>query len=165
MKGLTMNTVFRHIALAAIALLAAGNASAGAKVTYVQPELFSDVPFSTSDRERVLKDISRHFDKLAANLPAGQQLNVEVTDVDLAGQVYPTRFPGQDIRIMNGGADWPRMAFRYTITQGDQVVKSGDAALSDMSYLQMMTRYGGDDALKYEKHMMDQWFKEKIAIR
>lgn len=160
-----MNTVFRHAALAAMVMLAAGNASAGAKVTFVQPENFTDVPFSTSDRERVLNDLSHHFDKLAATLPAGQQLNVEVTDVDLAGQTWPTRFRGQDIRIVNGGADWPRMSFRYTITQGDQVIKSGTESISDMAYQQFMTRYGHDDALRYEKHMIDQWFKEKIASR
>jgi len=160
-----MNTLIRHAGLAALVMLAAGNASAGAKVTFVQPENFSDVPFSTSDRERVLNDLSHHFDKLAATLPAGQQLNVEVTDVDLAGETWPTRFRGQDIRVMNGGADWPRMSFRYTITQGDQVIKSGTAAISDMAYQQFTTRYGHDDALRYEKHMIDQWFKEKIASR
>jgi hypothetical protein len=160
-----MNTVLLRAALAGLALAAAASASAGsAKVTFVHPEKFSDVPFSTSDRERVLEDLRHHFAKLAATLPANQQLNVEVTDIDLAGQVWPTR-RGQDLRIMKGGADWPRMSLSYTITEGDRVLKSGTASLSDMAYQQSMTRYGSDDALRYEKHMIDQWFKEKIASR
>lgn len=161
-----MNTVFRPAALAALCLLAAGAASAGtANVTFVQPEKFSDVPFSPSEREDVLKDLHRHFDKLAATLPADQQLNVEVTDIDLAGETWPARRGGQDIRIMKGGADWPRMTLHYTITQNGKVIKSGTDSLNDMAYQQHMTRYGGDDALRYEKSMLDQWFRERIAAR
>ena len=159
-----MNTVFRQGALAGLFLLAAGSASAGANVTFVQPEKFSDVP-SSPDRERVLKDLRNHFDKLAATLPAGQQLNVEVTDIDLAGEVRPGRLHGQDIRVMRGGADWPRITLHYSITQDGQVIKSGTDALSDMAYQQSMTRYPGDDALRYEKHMLDQWFHERVAAR
>lgn len=160
-----MNAIFRHAALAGLLLLAAGSAAAGAKVTFVQPEKFTDLPFSTWDREDVLKDLRAHFDKLAAKLPAGQQLNVEVTDVDLAGRTWPSRFSGRDIRILNGGADWPRISLRYTITQDGQVVKSGQEDLADMSYLQHMTRFASDDSLAYEKRMLDRWFRERIAAR
>ena len=161
-----MNTAFRHAALAGLLMLAAGSASAGATVAFVHPETFTDMPFASWERERVMDDLRAHFDKLAAKLPAGQQLKVDVTDVDLAGQTWPTRFGGQDIRIMNGGADWPRIALRYTITAPDaQVVKSGEENLSDMAYQQHMTRYGGDDALRYEKRMLDQWFQNRIAAR
>lgn len=160
-----MNTPFRHTALAALLLAVAAGASAGATVTFVQPDKFSDVPFASWERERVLKDLQLHFDKLATRLPAGQELNVEVTDIDLAGETWPARFRGQDIRVMKGGADWPRISLRYTITQGGQVVKSGQENLADMSYLQNMTRYGGDDTLRYEKRMLDTWFRERVAIK
>jgi len=158
-----MNTLFKHAAAAALALLAASNAWAGAKVTFVHPDQFSDVPFSSSDRDDVLRALEQHIDKLAAKLPAGQQLNVEVTDVDLAGQTWPSRFRGQDIRIMNGRADWPHMTLRYTLTQGDQVVRSGDETISDMTYQMHINRYGRDDPLRYEKRMLDDWFKDKVA--
>lgn len=161
-----MSFRIRHAVLAALVMLAAGSASAGtAKVTFVQPENFADVPFTHWERERVLDELRHHFNKLAARLPADQQLNVEVTDVDLAGQTWPTRFRGQDIRIMNGGADWPHMTLRYTITQGGQVIKSGEEDLSDMAYQQSMSRYRGDDALRYEKRMLDQWFNNRVAVR
>jgi hypothetical protein len=166
MKGTTMNSVFRQGALAALCLLAAAGASAGtANVTFVQPQKFTDVPFSSSERERVLQDLRRHFDKLAAALPANQQLNVEVTDVDLAGETWPARMRGEDIRIMKGGADWPRITLRYSITQNGQVIKRGEDSLSDMAYQQHTTRYGGDDPLRYEKSMLDQWFHERVAAR
>jgi hypothetical protein len=160
-----MNTLFRHAALAATLLVAAASASAGATVTFVQPEKFTDVPFTTWDREHVLKDLQGHFDKLAAKLPAGQQLNVEVTDIDLAGETWPARLHGRDIRIMKGGADWPRISLRYSITEGDKVVKSGQENLADMAYQFNMTRYGDDDALRYEKRMLDNWFRERVAVK
>lgn len=160
-----MQTLIRQSVLAAVLLAAAASASAGATVTFVQPEKFTDVPFTTWEREQVLKDLQAHFDKLAAKLPAGQQLKVEVTDIDLAGETWPNRFQGRDIRIMKGGADWPRISLSYTITEGDQVVKSGQDNLADMAYQFNMTRYGGDDALRYEKRLLDDWFRDRVAVK
>ena len=159
-----MNSMIRQAALAALLALGAGAASAAATVSYAQPERFSDVPFAPWERERVLTGLTEHFNKLAARLPAGQDLNVEVLDVDLAGQTWPTLMSAQDLRIMNGRADWPRMSMRYTITQGGQVVRRGEENLSDMGYMNRINRYYGGDALRYEKQMLDDWFKTRIAV-
>lgn len=152
-------------AAAALLFGAAGSATAAASVKYAQPEHFADVPFATTDRERVLKELSGHFDTLAAKLPPGQELKVEVLDVDLAGQVrydYPSN---PNLRVLRGQADWPQMRFRYTIEQDGKVVKSGEERVSDMSYLQRMNRYTGSDTLRYEKQMLDDWFKQAVAMR
>jgi Protein of unknown function (DUF3016) len=79
------------LVVAALALLAAGAAQAVGRVEvrYVQPERFSDAGFGAVERERTLKVLSQHFDRLAQRLPDGQLLQVEVTDVDLAGEVDP----------------------------------------------------------------------------
>jgi len=159
-----MKFPIRPAAMAGLLALTAGAASAGATVTYVQPERFSDIPFSSADRERVLVDMTGHFNKLAAKLPAGQELKVEVLDIDLAGHVWPTHM-AQDLRILNGRADWPRMQLRYTITERGQVVRSGEEHLSDMSYLHQANRIDRHDGLRYEKKMLDDWFKERIAAR
>lgn len=160
-----MKSLIRQAALASLLVLAAGTACAGATVTFVQPEHFSDVPFSTAERERVLASLSEHFTKLSAQLPAGQDLHVEVLDIDLAGQTWPTRMTAQDLRILTGRADWPHIKLRYNVTQGGQVVRSGEENLSDMSYLDHANRYYGGDSLRYEKKMLDTWFKERIAAR
>jgi hypothetical protein len=88
-------------------------------VTYVKPEDFTDVPRNPIDRERTLKDFSDYFKSLEKKLPAGQSLKIEVLDIDLAGRLYPRR-GGDDIRIMNGGADWPHMHLKYTLEQDGQ---------------------------------------------
>lgn len=158
-----MNPLIKRAALAGMFLLAAGSASAGATVTFAEPEQFTDVPTSFWERERVLKHLTTHFDALAAKLPAGQELSVEVLDLDLAGRTWPGRtLAAHDLRILHGGADWPHIKFRYTITQGGSVLKSGEENLSNMSYLHRMNRYVSSDLLRYEKQMLDDWFKENV---
>jgi hypothetical protein len=143
--------------------LAAGGAAAAVTVTYVHPENFHDLPFPTADREEMLGQISDHFKKLGANLPAGQDLRIEVTDFDPAGRLIPNARSGQDLRILNGRADWPRMDLRYTIEQNGQVVKTGQAQLQDMNYQQTFSQYFDTEPLRYEKQMIDDWFDKTIA--
>ncbi len=157
-----MNTV-RQIAAAAALLLSAASAFAGVTVTYTQPEQFSDVPFAPWERERVLKELTRHFDKMARTLPAGQDLAIQVTDVDLAGYTWPHANGAHDLRVMNGRADWPKMSITYTVTQNGQVLRNGEEHLSSMNYLNNMNRYSRGEELRYEKQMLDAWFKARIV--
>ena len=148
--------------LAAALLAVAGAASADATVNFVKPDEFIDMPRSPQDREQVLKEVARHFDKLAKDLPAGQELKINVTDIDLAGREEPRRWAISDIRIMRGGADWPTMKLSYTLEQGGQVLRSGEETLKNMMYQQRINRYSSGDALRYEKQMVDDWFQTTI---
>ena len=150
----------RKTLLAALLALAAGGAWAQVEVLYSKPEEFSDVPFNVRDREQLLKEISAHFARLAKQLPAGQNLKVEVLDVDLAGRTYPRHFSPDEIRVMRGGADWPTMHLRYTLQQGGALLRSGDEHLSNMAYQDRVNRYSSGDPLRYEKQMMDDWFQK-----
>jgi hypothetical protein len=146
------------------ALLAAmGAASAGVKVDYVKPDEFIDMPRSTHDRDWVLKEVARHFNILAKDLPSGQDLNVTVTDIDLAGREEPRRWAIDDVRVMRGGADWPTMKLSYTLEQNGQVLRSGEVTLKNMMYQQRINRYSSGDALRYEKQMVDDWFQTTIV--
>lgn len=160
-----MNTQLKTLALAGLVLLSAGGASAGVTVAFTHPEQYRDMPFAPSDREQVLKDISEHFAYLSARLPQGQDLRVEVLDLDLAGRIHPNFRGAQDIRIMRGGADWPHMQVRYTLVSNGQVIGSGEDHLRDMTYMNRINRYSSGDALRYEKRMIDDWFSEKFAPR
>jgi hypothetical protein len=157
-----MRLMTRTVLAAAVALLATSAAWAEVTVTYVKPDEYTDVPRSVIDRERVLKDFTEYFAKLDKKLPAGQSLKIEVLDIDLAGRLYP-RHMGDDIRIMNGGADWPRMQLRYTLSQDGQTLRSGEDQLSNMNYQMTMSRYSDSEPLRYEKQMLDDWFKKVIA--
>ncbi|UOD32865.1 DUF3016 domain-containing protein [Massilia violaceinigra] len=159
-----LTKVVQASALAAVMAMPAMAATAAASVSYVEPDRFTDVPFTPWERERVLKQLTDHFGKLAASLPPGQEFKVEVLDVDLAGQTKPNFRGGQDLRVMNGGADWPRIHFRYSVTEGGKVIKSGEEKLSNMQYLQRMNHYGNTELLRYEKQMLDDWFKQAMGV-
>jgi uncharacterized lipoprotein YbaY len=159
-----MKPAFVRLALLGLVLMAAGAASAEVKVTYVHPESFSDLPFTPWKREQALEDISDHFKELGKTLPPGQDLSIEVLDVDLAGRERPSRFLGEDVRIMRGEADWPRMHLRYTLSQNGKLIKSGDAQLSDMGYMDHLNLYPSTERLPYEMQMMDDWFKKTFGV-
>ncbi|MES2759568.1 MAG: DUF3016 domain-containing protein [Pseudomonadota bacterium] len=157
-----MKTVLKSLALSGLLLLSAGGASAGVTVTFANPDQFRDMPLSPSDRADMLKELTEHFERLGKDLPPGQDLRVEVLDMDLAGELRPN-FRGHEIRILRGTADWPRMQVRYTLEANGQVVRRGEDALSDMTYLNRTPRYADSDTMRYEKRMIDEWFKEKFA--
>lgn len=159
-----MKPLIRQLAVAGACLLAAGSALAAVTVTvnYFQPEKFADMPFEPWEREDVLKGLTEHFEHLGKSLAPDQNLKIEVLDVDLAGRLVPGAHGGHDLRILRGGADWPRIQLRYSLEQGGQVVASGEAKLSDMNYLGHLNRYPDGDRLRYEKQMIDDWFDKTI---
>lgn len=159
-----MKNVIRTLAVAGLLSLAAGAASADVTVKYIEPERFSDLPFTPWEREQVLNDLSRHFTRLGAQLPPGQNLRIDVQDVDLAGRMHPARGT-RELRIVTNGADWPRIDLHYTIEQDGQVVRSGDAQLRDMAFMNHIGRYSDSDSLRYERRMIDDWFYAAIMPR
>lgn len=135
---------------------------AQAQVNFIEPDKYADVPFAIKDRDSTLNTLREHFDKLAKKLPTGQTLAVDVTDVDLAGRMDPARLNGQDVRVLRGMADWPVIALRYRIEAAGKVVKSGEARVADMNYMQSFNRYPAGEPLRYEKQMLDNWFAKDV---
>lgn len=157
-----MRLLNKSVLAAAAAMLATSAAWAQVSVSYVKPEDFTDVSRSAIDRERTLAQFTDYFKSLEKKLPAGQSLKIEVLDIDLAGRLYPRR-TADDIRVMNGGADWPHMHLKYKLEQDGQVLRSGDEQLSDMNYQGRMGPYFDNDPLRYEKRMLDDWFNKSIV--
>lgn len=148
--------------LAGLSLLPCAAAWAGVTVDYVKPEQFSDVAFTPVERDRALQNFSEYFATLAKKLPAGQDLHIDVLDIDRAGRIEPSRRTMDEIRLLTGGADWPHMRLRYTLQAAGQVIASGESEISNMSYLSRQNRYSSGDPLRYEKQMLDDWFDQTI---
>lgn len=149
------------LALAAVCVATAAHADVTVKFT--QPENYADMPFSQDGKDRVMKDLTRHFDKLGAKLPAGQELKVEVLDIDLAGRLEMTTRASTDFRILRGNSDWPMIKLRYSVESNGKVLTSGESRISDMSYLQQINSYSANESLRYEKLMLDRWFKNTVV--
>ena len=155
-----MKKVFRKLTAGALLALAAGAASAGeVTVTYIQPENFSDIP-TGGEREETLRNLTAHFVKLGAKLPAGQKWRIDVLDIDMAGSEQPSR-GRTDMRVTTR-SEWPRMNLTYALESNGQVLSSGDAELRDTSFLDRPNRYMDHDTSRFEKKMIDAWFEKTI---
>ena len=163
----------KSFALAAWSLLLVphfARAEANLSVVFVSPEKYSDASYSSSfanapDRADVQRDIEQHLERLAKRaLPPGESVKIEVLDIDLAGRVEPmrSRLGGSDVRVIRD-ITWPRMKLRYTLIRGDQVTPSREESLSDLNFLSSFNRYPNGDRLRYEKAMLDRWFRERFA--
>ncbi len=156
---------FPRAMLAALSLAASSAAWAGVSVSYVHPEKFSDLPFAVADREQVLQELNGHFLALGKKLPAGQNLAIQIDDIDLAGREEPSRRAINGIRVLRGGADWPRISLRYTLEADGKVLRSGTGELADMDYLGHINGYASGDSLRYEKRMIDDWFAKEFGVK
>lgn len=159
-----MKNMIRTVAASGLLALAAGAASAGTTVNYIEPERFSDLPFAGWERDDVLTELSAHFAKLGARLPPGQNLRIDVQDIDLAGRLYPGRGM-RELRVIHNGVEWPRIDLHYTIESNGQVLRSGDARLRDMAFMDRLGRYADGEPLRFERRMIDDWFYSEIMPR
>lgn len=148
----------------ALSLCAAGPALAAGQVevSFVQPERFADIGRTPTERQRAMDTLRGYLQSLAPQLPDGQTLKLEVLDVDLAGELDPTRV-GQELRVLRGRADWPRINLRYALTRDGRTLKSGEEQLSDMSYLDQVTPMPMTSSLPYEQRMIGRWFATRIV--
>jgi Protein of unknown function (DUF3016) len=159
-----MSTLPRVLTLAAIGAASSwfGAQAAGTvEVKYLEPTKFSDAGRSSWDIERTTAAFSEHFKALGKELPDGQTLRLSVTDIDLAGELRPGRH-GNDIRILRGRADWPRVGMNYELVQGERAVKTGKVQVADMAYQQNSLGARQSEAFAYEFRMLDRWFNEEI---
>ncbi len=145
------------VAFGALAALPVPAAAGSAEVSYHQPDRFTDIGLTPHERDQALATLTAFMQKLARQLPAGQTLQLQFTDIDLAGRLLP--FRTREVRVLTGQADWPRIDLRYTLRAGDRTVASGTADLADLNYLAdtafLDPRLG---ELPYEKRLLQQWF-------
>jgi hypothetical protein len=159
-----MNKLICHAAIGATLLAACAWASATATVTYADTAKMTDVPRQDSDRKLMEQQFSDLFNELSSELPAGQQLNIQFLDIDLAGDVFP-RVPVFNVRVTRGRGDYPRIQVRYSIEKDGTVLRSGERTLTDRSYQTSFNRYS-NEMFFYEKQLLDDWFhKEIVAAR
>jgi hypothetical protein len=173
--------IMKHIAgiLLSFSLLVLSNASfaqADVEISWQNPEKFSDVRPTSESRstfsERTFKQLNEYITELAEDLPIGQKLIMNVTNLDLAGDVMPASFAGlghssSDVRVIKS-IHIPRMSFSYQLLASDgAVLQEKDVKLKDMSFLNSHNRFFSNESLRYEKSMLAEWFKgefPKLAV-
>lgn len=139
-------------------------AAADVTVTYIAPEKFRDREFR-QERTRVsaLAEFDKEFAKLAERyLPAGQDLAIEVLDIDLAGGFEPWNFDYRDVRIMRDTTP-PRIRFRYTLTDAGKVIRQDEVRLSDVNYLSRPGAANDTERFAHDKQLLEDWFRKTFV--
>lgn len=135
--------------------------AATSEVTWTDYEKYRDIKSGGGSRkhfrERVFDELEKHFAKLATSLPEGQALNINVTDVDLAGDVH---IGIKQFRIIKDIYS-PRMNFSYSLVNADgNIIASDEVVLKNMNFLMDNSLKYRNKSLGYEKKMLDGWFTD-----
>lgn len=147
-------------------LSAAGGDTTRTRVTYEEPDTFTDLRDgdfeSQRGRQHTLDELSRHIEKRAASvLPEGYTLSVVVSDIDLAGDYEPWRTKFTNVRIVRDIYP-PRISLTYTLRDAEgQVVSEAQRDLKDTAFLQTLT-IDRNDTLRFEKALIDAWIRTDI---
>jgi hypothetical protein len=156
----------RHLLPAVLLGLLAPPAPAAIEIAFADPDSYTDAGdrgYGSSARQATLDALRAHLETLAARwLAPDQHLVLEILDVDLAGRFEPWRSYAWDLRVLRD-ITWPRIELRYTLTQNGEVLATGEEAVVDMTYLDHPNRYFDSDRLRYEKRMLDDWFRKRFG--
>ena len=150
------------------ALLAALPAGAAeADVTFVQPGKFADARRDArgNGREEILDSLKAHLVERASQwLPAGEKLEVRITDIDMAGDFEPWTGHRDDIRVFRE-IDLPRVSLAFRLLAADgSVRKEGERRLLDPAYLSGGNVRSSDDPLRFEKTLLDRWLMREFDV-
>ena len=142
-------------------------AEGAVSVEWTDPAAFSDLRFSNNRWEAQQGDwvtrLARHLQERAGTrLPAGQKMDVTITDIQRAGRYEPwAGINYSHVRVMRDIYP-PRMTLNVRITGADgEVISDGERKLSDMSYLQRSSPHQTDN-LRFEKRMIDDWLRREL---
>ena len=148
------------------------SAQAEVEIEWDKPEKYRDVRPTNESRKRfreaTFERINEYMNELALALPGDQKLLMKVNDLDLAGQVLPASFvglglSGSDVRVVKN-IDIPRINFSYQLLdKSGEVLQQAEVKLKDMSFLERRTHFFKSESLRYEKSMVQRWFKQEFA--
>lgn len=154
---------FKHYlsALTVMMFIVPTTFAATSEVKWTNPDDYRDIRAGEEHRkhfrERTFKTLEKHFAKLAANLPEDQVLKIEVSNLDLAGDVNLGGL--KRFRIIKE-IYFPKMEFSYQVVDSkDTEISAGTADLKDMSFMMHSGLRYRHKSLGYEMKMLDDWFK------
>jgi Protein of unknown function (DUF3016) len=166
-----VNRISALLLLTAIHTAVAGNKPASITVNFIAPDKYTDVSLSGADTERmrqaVYDGLRDYLDKLAkTELPPGDQLTVDVIDIDMAGNFEPWRTPNLNRTRFIRDVYRPKFVLKYRwLDKGGTVKAEREETVSDLNYLQRLEtrQFQDNDPLKYEKTLLGRWFRERFA--
>jgi hypothetical protein len=117
----------------------------------------------SSYHKHIANSIEKHVAKLAEQLPSAYKLSVEITELDLAGDVH---FGGtNEIRVVKP-IYFPQLQLNYSLKndKGEVMGEGSDIELKDMGFMNGIKR-GRDEPFYYEKRLLTEWFDEQVLAQ
>lgn len=136
-------------------------------IQFVEPERYRDVRIDGNENPSFFGNVMTPFleKKMGELLPEGFSLEINYTQIDLAGDFEPWRgVDFQDVRVMRE-IYVPRLEFTYTLVDDQgELIKEGKSRLVDLNYLENRNPLRAEnDVLYHEKRMMERWMKRELA--
>ena len=155
-----------NVGSACTEMATASSPAARIAVIFVQPQHFTDVRYSKAEPNSIalLDELHTFMCTLGERyVLAGMQLEIKVTDIDLAGDFEPWHGP-QFVHVRITRAIYrPRISLEFRLTDGSgSVVSAGQREISDVNYQERFVR-PPDDYLRYEKALLHEWFRHEFG--
>ena len=138
-------------------------------VQWTDPEQFTEIRGSRNRwearRGNWVHELAEHLrDGVQERIGEGERVEILITDIRRAGDFEPGRSPQMDhVRVMRD-IYWPRMdlEFSHRDATGD-LIASGERELRDQTYLSSLQGRVGNETLRYEKAMIDDWLRREFG--
>ncbi len=136
-------------------------ADAAVSVSFVNPQNYLDFQSeSCVQRDEMLGEHRQTLLDLGTRyLKPGQNLNIEVLDVQRAGILRDTTPSHTALLTANTP---PRIDVQYTLRQNSKIILSAHEAVTDIDYFLDQSSHLSSDRLVYEKQVLHDWFRNRF---
>ncbi len=155
-----LSTLLPGVMLALAALSA--RAAAEVEVRFIEPAKFTDIKSNSLTEESLFATLRQHLQTLGQKyLGDAQRLEIEVTDLDLAGSIeYPPQT--QPLRVLRD-VTGPRITLRWRLAAPGTSTALQEVTLRDTAYLSRINHYAEGDPLRYEKLLLETWLRSAFV--
>ena len=135
-------------------------------VAFIEPEKFTDARRAELEptSSGVLRELKKFLtDTGARYVPENLQLNIRITNIDLAGDFELFRGPQADQVRITKGLYPPHIVLEFEVVDSTmKVIKFGKRDLTDINY-QLRNVYPREDHLRYEKDILRDWLRAEFG--
>lgn len=156
--------MFNKILMVACCLFTFTANAGQSSVTWQSPEKYSDILPSIENKhtfkDEIFKIFEAHFQKLSAQLPEGQTLYINVTNLDLAGAVSFAN--SHKIRVVDNATP-PRIEFKFQVIDSKNIVLVSRAVYLWPKHFKFQRSLKVNKPYYHELDLITHWFENTFS--